>query len=285
MKNPARTAAVAALGVALIVVYVSLQLGRRTVAVLLDSAPPGLMERMGAEAAQVPGVRLVGPLRVRQAGASTFADLTVAVDRSASLEEAHQIASEVEARISQLVHHGDVVVHVDPVRPSSESLPQTVGAIAARQGLRTHNIHAHEVRGDYFVDLHAEVPADLTLGEAHERISALEAAVRAELPYVVDVNTHIEPRAVPVGMAEVATEVEADLAARILAVVEAVPGLRGCHEIHVRPAADGYDVTLHCLADLALSISDAHRLADQAEQRLRAKLPNIGQVLIHIEPE
>jgi cation diffusion facilitator family transporter len=281
----AKADSVAALGVAMIVVYVSLQLGRRTVSVLLDSAPPGLVEQVAAEAARVEGVQMVGPVRVRQAGASTFCDLTVAVDRSASLEEAHQIATEVEARVSDLVHHGDVVVHVDPVRHSGESLPQAVSAIAARQGLRAHNIHAHEVRGQYYVDLHAEVPSELTLAQAHERISALEAAVRSELPYVVDANTHIEPRAVPVGPAEIGGEVESDLKARILAVVDRVPGLHGCHGIHVRPGRDGYDVVLHCLADPDMSITEAHHLADLAEQRLRAEMADVGQVLVHLEPE
>jgi cation diffusion facilitator family transporter len=281
----AKADSVAALGVAMIVIYVSLQLGRRTVFVLLDSAPPGLVQRMSAAAAEVRDVQMVGPVRVRQAGASTFADLTVAVDRSASLQEAHQIATEVEARVSELVHHGDVVVHVDPVRRSGEGLPQAVSAIAAQQGLRAHNIHAHEVRGDYFVDLHAEVPPELNVAEAHERISALEAAVRAELPYVVDVNTHIEPRAVPVGGAEVTAEVRAELKAQILAITEGVPGLRGCHKVRIRPAADGYDVVVHCLADPSMSITEAHRLADLAEQRLRADIPHIGQVIVHVEPE
>jgi cation diffusion facilitator family transporter len=275
---------VAALGVAMIVVYVSMQLGRRTVSVLLDSAPPGLVERMAAAAARVDGVQSVGPVRVRQAGASTFSDLTVAVDRSASLEEAHQIATEVEVQVAKLVHQGDVVVHVDPVRHSGESLPQAVSAIASQQGLRAHNIHAHEVRGEYYVELHAEVPPELTLAQAHERINALESAVRSEVPYVVDVNTHIEPRTVPVGRAEVGPELEADLKARILAVVDQVPGLYDCHQVRVRPGRDGYDVVLHCLADPEMSITEAHRLSDLAEQRLRVEVPGVGQVLVHVEP-
>jgi divalent metal cation (Fe/Co/Zn/Cd) transporter len=135
------------------------------------------------------------------------------------------------------------------------------------------------------VDLHAEVPPELNVAEAHERISALEAAVRAELPYVVDVNTHIEPRAVPVGGAEVTAEVRAELKAQILAITEGVPGLRGCHKVRIRPAADGYDVVVHCLADPSMSITEAHRLADLAEQRLRADIPHIGQVIVHVEPE
>jgi cation diffusion facilitator family transporter len=277
--------AVAALLVALIVVYVSVQLGRRSVAMLLDTAPPGLVERIAAEAATVSGVQSVGPVRVRQAGASTFADLTVSVDRSASLEEAHRIAVQVEAQIGALVHQGDVVVHVDPVRRSGESLSQTVNAIAARLGLRAHNIHAHEVRGRTFVDLHAEVPPGLTLTEAHEQVSRLEAAVRAELSHVINVQTHIEPLSVPPAPADPGADMDERLRARIVSVVEGIAGLGGCHDIHLRPGPDGYDVVLHCLADPDLPVAEAHRLAEEVERRLLADAPGIGQVLIHMEPE
>jgi cation diffusion facilitator family transporter len=281
----ARADAVAALVVAVIVIYVSLQLGRRAVSVLLDAAPPGSIERVANEARQVPGVESVGPVRVRQAGASSFADLTVAVERSASLEEAHEIASEVEARVSSLLYPGDVVVHVDPVRRSGESLPEAVSAIAAQLGLRAHNVHAHEVRGHYSVDLHAEVPPNLTLAQAHEKISYLEELVRRDLRYVSDVNTHIEPWAVPVTPAPSGEQADPWLRDRILAVVESVQGLRGCHEIHVRSGPGGHDIVVHCLADPDLPIAEAHRLADQAEKRLHGDIDGIGQLLIHVEPE
>lgn len=281
----AQADAVAALVVALIVVYVSWQLGRRAVEVLLDAAPPGLIERITSEAGQAPGVRSVGPVRVRQAGASVFADLTIAVDRSASLEEAHQIATVVESRVGALVHKGDVVVHIDPVRQTGESLPQAVGAIAARLGVRTHNVHAHEVRGQYFVDLHAEVPPDLTLVQAHERINRLEAAVLGELSHISEINTHIEPLVVPLAPVAAVEEVDERLRAEIAAVVEGVSGLTGCHNLKIRPGPGGYDVVLHCLADPNLPIAKAHRLTDEVEKRLRADGSNIGQVLVHVEPD
>jgi cation diffusion facilitator family transporter len=281
----AQADAVAALVVAVIVIYVSWQLGRRAVEVLLDAAPPGLIERITSEAGQVPGVQSIGPVRVRQAGASTFADLTVAVDRSASLEEAHQIATAVESRVSALVHEGDVVVHIDPVRQTGESLPQAVGAIAARLGLRTHNVHAHEVRGQYFVDLHAEVPPDLTLAQAHERINHLEAAVLGELAHISEINTHIEPLVVPLALAAAVEEIDERLQAQIAAAVEGVSGLTGFHNLQVRPGPGGYEVVLHCLADPNLPIAEAHRLADEVEKRLRADVPGVGQVLIHVEPD
>jgi len=276
--------AVAALVVAAMVLRVSLGLGWRAANELLDAAPPGLVAQIEAEARSVPGVETVGPVRLRQSGADIFVDLSIQVGRSATLEEAHQIATGVERRTAALVHGGDVVVHVDPVRQRGENLPQAVNAMAGRLGLRVHNVHAHEVRGQSFVDLHVEVPPELTLAQAHAEASRLEAAVRRELPYVHDVHTHIEPQAVPAAPAALDPEEEARLRAWITAVVGAVPGLGSCHQLHIRPGPLGYDVVLHCLADPDLAVGAAHLLADRAEKRLYAEVPGLGQVLIHLEP-
>lgn len=282
----AKADAVAALIVALIVVYVSVQLGRRAVSALLDAAPRGLAERIGQEVTRVPGVQSVGPIRVRQSGASTFVDLTVGVDRSATLGEAHQIATAVEYRVTNLLPQSDVVVHVDPVRQVGESLTQAVSAIAGRMGLQTHNIQAHEVHGDYFVDLDVEVPANLTLDEAHDQVTRLEAALFDELSYVKEINTHIEPLAASV-IADAGEEAKRrkNLEAQILALVEEVPRLRGCHNVRIRLGRNGYDIALHCLADPDLPISEAHNLAERLEMEIHAHTSDISRVLVHIEPE
>jgi divalent metal cation (Fe/Co/Zn/Cd) transporter len=153
-------------------------------------------------------------------------------------------------------------------------------------GLRTHNVHAHEVRGRYFVDLHVEVPANLTLGQAHDRVSELEQAVRRELPQVRDIHSHIEPIAMPAApVGDLGPGEEARLRAEIMAVAGEVAGLSGCGQLHIRSGPDGYDVVFNCLADPGLPIADAHRLADEVEKRLRAQVPGISQVLVHVEPE
>ncbi|MFN2168822.1 MAG: cation transporter dimerization domain-containing protein [Anaerolineae bacterium] len=227
--------------------------------------------------------------RVRQAGAFTFVDLTVDVDRSASLEGAHEVAEAVDRRVSKLIGMGDVVVHVDPVRRSGENLSQAVSAVSARLGLRTHEVHAHEIGGDYFVDLHVEVPPDLTLREAHDRVCQLEDAVRAELPQVSEVHSHIEPilpAVTPVGQpVSIDATDEAELRARIEQIVGGVPGLREVHSIQIRPAADGLDVVLHCYADPDMPVAQAHRLAEAAEKAVHAQVEGLSQVLIHVEPE
>jgi cation diffusion facilitator family transporter len=277
--------ALAGLVVALFVLRVSLGLGWRATNELLDAAPAGLADQIKAETVTMPGVQDISTVRVRQAGSATFVDLTIKVDRSASLEEAHQVATTVEQRIGALIDEGDVMVHVDPVRQASESLSQAIRAIAAQQGLRVHNVHAHEGYGQTFVDLHVEVPPDLTLADAHDLTARLEETVRRELPYVDDIHTHIEPMAVPAAGATLEPDEDAKLQAEISAILEEIPGLGGCHNLYLRHGPDGYDVVVHCLARPDLPIQEAHRLSDQAEKRLHAEVPGIAQVLIHMEPE
>jgi cation diffusion facilitator family transporter len=121
----ARADAVAALGVALIAVVVSVRLGRKAVDDLLDAAPTGLLERV-AHAAVVEGVLEVAQARVRQSGPSTFADVTVHVARGATFEEAHAVAHAAEASIRSAVEGVDVVVHVEPA--DGQANPTGAGA-------------------------------------------------------------------------------------------------------------------------------------------------------------
>lgn len=278
--------AVAALVVAIIVIFVSVQLGKRAVNMLLDSAPPGLADRIVAEASRVAGVQDVGPVRVRQGGASTFVDLAIGVSRSASLEEAHLAAAGVERRIASLIGEGDVVIHVDPVQESSENLAQAVSAIAGRLGIQAHNVHAHEVRGEYYLDLHLKVAPEMSLGEAHQEASRLEDALHHELPQVQEIITHIEPM---VDAAITSTTLdpasEAEMRERLLAICGQIPGLGGCHHIRIWPLDDGYDVVMHIYVKPDLPVSEAHQLAARAEKQLQIQVPEISQVLVHLEPE
>jgi cation diffusion facilitator family transporter len=105
--------AVAALGVALIVVWISIRLGRKTVADLMDEVPPGMREEV-ARAARVSGVAGVDRVRVRRAGPNAFVDLAITVDRTSSIEDAHAIASAAEAAVRRRFPAADVVVHVEP---------------------------------------------------------------------------------------------------------------------------------------------------------------------------
>jgi cation diffusion facilitator family transporter len=106
--------AVAALGVSVLVVWVSWQLGRRTVDALVDRAPEGMEDRIQAAVEAVPGVRDCHAIRLRYSGPVLFIDLHVLVDGNQTLFAAHALTETIEGVIQELVPGADVTVHPEP---------------------------------------------------------------------------------------------------------------------------------------------------------------------------
>jgi cation diffusion facilitator family transporter len=106
--------AIAALGVSAIVVWVSVQLGRRTVDALLDSAPMGMEQRISAVVEAVPGVRECHHIRIRPSGPRLFVDLHVLVDGGQTLAQAHGLTDDIEEAIRGVAPEADVTVHPEP---------------------------------------------------------------------------------------------------------------------------------------------------------------------------
>jgi cation diffusion facilitator family transporter len=105
---------VAALGVAAIVIYVSVQLGIRTITGLLDVAPQGSVEKIKAGVEALPGVSNCHNVRVRTSGPHLFVDVHVLVDGNQTLYQAHALTETIEIKIKELLPTADVIVHPEP---------------------------------------------------------------------------------------------------------------------------------------------------------------------------
>lgn len=111
---------VAALGVAIIVMIVSIQLGQRTIQALLDSAPGGMAEKIEKAVEALPGVMDCHQVRVRSSGAHIFVDVHVLVDGSQPLSEVHALTETIEQTIQLIAPGADVTVHPEPVDPPDD---------------------------------------------------------------------------------------------------------------------------------------------------------------------
>lgn len=99
------------------------------------------------------------------------------------------------------------------------------------------------------------------------------------------VSTHLEPRGAPVHSAPTANATVAEVQALVRQAASEVSEIRNCHDVQVRTGHGGLYVSLHCLADADLPIAKAHLLASQVERRVVTRLPDVVQVLVHVEPE
>lgn len=115
--------AIAALGVAVIVIVVSLQLGRRTIDGLMDTAPKGMDEAIRHKVEEIEGVRNCHSVRVRSSGPRLFVDVHIEADGRKSLKATHDLTKQVEEAILELAPRADVTVHPEPAIPKPPTRP------------------------------------------------------------------------------------------------------------------------------------------------------------------
>ncbi len=285
---------IAALVVAAIVIWVGSRMGKRTLEALLDTAPAGLQERVTQAVERLDGVLRTERVRVRRAGNQHFVDVTIAVPRSASFEQVHAISDAVEQRVAEIVP-ADVMVHMEPRAVAGEHLFDSIRAIAARRGLAIHEISADQLDGRLFVELHLEVPEQLSLRDAHRLATELEEEIRT-LPGVAAssqrsdpiVNIHIEPLGTHIASVDGQRGEMTSLGRAIQDYINTLPReyheLVDCHEVHVRQVEGKILASCHCAMDGALPITQIHDVTGALEDRVKEKFPQVARVTIHPEP-
>ena len=293
-----RADAVSALIVAFIVIYVSIQLGKRTIDGLLDTAPRGLANQIAAAVTQVDAVHHVMRTRLRGSGSQMFVDLRVAVPRYLPFEQSHAVTHKIRDAVHTLSPGADVVVTTVPIA-EGEGVLETIRAVAARDGFAVHNITTHLTRQGMWIDLDLEVDPSLAFEEAHAIASNLETRLHAELgdgksasaaggstaDRIADINIHIEPRAEElIHGQEMKPTDAAQYIERIKTIGSEIAHIREVKDIDIQRLEDGVYLAFHLLLDADLSLADVHSITEEMENCLRREFVELGRVVIHAEP-
>ncbi|MCE5313013.1 MAG: cation diffusion facilitator family transporter [Nitrospiraceae bacterium] len=70
----------------------------------------------------------------------------------------------------------------------------------------------------------------------------------------------------------------------IIKIACGVPGVKECHAVRARGSRGHIFIDLHLLVDPFMSVRDGHLVAEETERQLKEKVPDIVDVVIHIEP-
>jgi cation diffusion facilitator family transporter len=276
---------VAALVVAGIVVYITLKLGKRTVAALVDASPEGSSSLIAEAVSRVPGVLRLERIRTRQSGPRLFVDLRLALHSNTSLEHAKAVADLVESAVHDLFPDSDVVIHTTPSDPPTGDLVEKIRSIANRRNFQVHEVTAYEVKGCINVILDLEVEPSLRLDTAHDQATVLEQDIKQGLPEVREVNIHLEPFTKNVEAVNAVQLTPAELEPKLMEIAREIPGVLDCHDIEAHQAAENVFVRCHCTLLPALPIARVHDITEELEFRIRKAFPQILRVNIHAEPK
>lgn len=75
-----------------------------------------------------------------------------------------------------------------------------------------------------------------------------------------------------------------DLILEIRTVASSVTGILGTEKCYIRKAGTKYHVDLHARVAGHISVTEGHDLSHQLKDTLGDKIPHLGHILIHIEP-
>lgn len=173
------------------------------------------------------------------------------------------------AAVRLMLHNAQVLMDVTPT--DAESAARR----AVRQLDQPITLRRLRIRrsADHFLcDIVIGVAATDHVAQGHALASMVERAVEQALPGS-DVVVHVEP--------------DLDSATLRDAVTAAALGVSGIHEVHnvyVLMVGDRPEVSLHLKIDADMSLARAHELADQVEDDIRRRVPEVRHIDVHIEP-
>jgi len=274
---------IAALFVAGVVVSVSWRLARRTIDALLDAAPPGVRSQIYDAVSHVEGVLEVDRVRIRRAGNRYFADLAVGLARTVTFQRSGQLASAVTESVRRILPDADVTVQPLPRAQHSENIFDRIRAVATHHNLNVHDISVQDLAGKLHVEQHIELDERMTLKEAHDQVTELEADMRRDVPEIADILTHIESEPATIETPEELVG-DAELEHRLRAVAAQFPEIIDVHDFIFKRVRGRLYLSCHCTLSDSLSLARVHEIQTELEIRFKQDAPELFRVLIHPEP-
>ena len=278
--------AFAALVVSGIVMWISFRLGKRTIDMLTDRIPDvGLVDKVREEVLKIDGVVNCRNIRIRQAGSKSFVDMVVDIKRTIPFEQAHQIMNLIEERIKKMMQNVDIVIHAEPIETDDETVIDKIRMILIHSGMSAHNIEVQKVKDRYFVDLHLECKEKQTLEEAHEIANQIEDAIKNKIENVERISIHIDEESDMIKETKIVNDRCEDMVQRIVSIARSHKGVIDCKDITVMEIDGKYKVTMNCLLDKSLTLSEAHEIATTIENQIYLDIKEVSKVIVHAEPE
>jgi len=274
---------IAALCVAAIVMWVSWRLARQTIDGLLDAAPSGIRTRIMDEVGRVRGVLEIERVRIRKAGNRYFVDVSIGLARNVTFQASNRVAADVTECVHRLLGEADVLVSATPRVLDSESIFDRIRAAVLRNNMMVHDVSVQDQAGLLHVELHLELDEKLSLIDAHDMVTALEADIRDHVPEIGSILTHIESEPATIEASQPVAG-DRDLEEALKQIGNEFPEVVDVHEIVLKRVRNHLYLSCHVTMHDNLSLARVHDVQTALEIRFKNVAPQLFRVLIHPEP-
>jgi cation diffusion facilitator family transporter len=273
--------ALASIFLGIMLTYLSSKLVRASVMELSDTASKDLVQKTRKLVASHIGVTKIADLKVRKVSSKIFIDSSVQVSSHMSLEEAHSLASQIEADLKAALGNVDATIHIEPSEKDAK-MDELIEKLATVEGVKeVHEISTVNTGGKYYITLHAYVNPEISVEEGHKIAEKIERKIRAEIKPLENVTVHIEPSSIAVPTASFD---EVQIQKVVAEVTKGIGANLRVKRIVTYAAEGNHYINIDCCFTKQIRIKEAHRIASQVEKETKERFAN-AIVTVHIEPE
>jgi divalent metal cation (Fe/Co/Zn/Cd) transporter len=227
-------------------------------------------------------------VRARSRGPVDAAHIDIDVQVAPEITAGHTAAIARAIRQHLNAHLDDVTeieIHFVPVTNGERDYPLAVRAAADGLGLSTHEVRVIDTPERKVLEMHVEVSPGQTLDEAHTAVTRLEQVIRADMPEITEVVTHIEPEQPSERGQRLRCNYGQGIRTRALELLQSHYPQIGWHNLHVYDQDGDLTLTIHASFASEVTVEYAHEVAELAETLLRTHLPHLSRITIHTEPQ
>jgi cation diffusion facilitator family transporter len=262
--------------------YLSIKLVWSSGMELSDTVSTDVADRVRNEILSTKGVCKYENLKIRKVGDKTFVRATVQVPDYMDHDEAHDLASEVEANIKNALGNADVTIHTEPHEtgiPTEKLIEKLVMEVA---GVReAHEVTAAYTDGKLYITLHALVDPKLSIARAHEIAERVEDKIENNVKDIANVTVHVEPTATGKRKGPMVHE---DEIRRIISETVATTQAYRIKKILTYVADKKRYINIDCLFTKQTSIEEAHKIASEIEDKVKTHFAETIAT-VHMETE
>ncbi len=274
---------IAAIGVAIIVLWITLQLGKESIDDLLDRAPIGLNDKIRQSIENIPGLTEISRIRIRKAGPKVFVDINVIIDDMLPLESGYHLVERMIKIVKKTVGGDvDVIVHLEPeVHQEHDIMLEDIKQIFLHNELihAVHDISVIEM-DKLLITAHIEVNEQLIIKDVDTQITLLKNKIKEKYSYIDSIVIHIEPY---IGEKhekfneETIKEILPKLVERSKFLNELVS--YNIHEL----GPNAYSLVIHCTTNPEYRIRRVHKASTELEDAIREVFPFFTQIIIQTD--
>ncbi len=279
-----------AIGVSIIIFFISFRLAKRSYDQLVDRAPSGIEEEVRQICREIPGVIDCTRVRARHSGPHIFVDVVVQIESMRSIDDAHSIADLLEERIERTTTHAiDCVVHIEPegVDTQHERKDQVFSKLmqiakAHPKIDSVHNVRILHLDNGVHILADLEMNPSLTIQEAHEISDDFENQVKRSINDVQRITVHLESTETTEPAYEITKESDT-IIKKVKEVITRVAPECTCKSVSVTENTMGFTITVDCGIQGETTLTIGHEQAEIIKREIEKEIPS-STAMIHMEP-